>query len=471
LINLEKIFKNKIIQAGSWYTISNFLSKGLVFLTLPIFTRLLSTEDYGLVSLYTAWLSIFTIIIGLGLNESIRRARFEYETRLDEFVSSITFLSILLFCTFLVFIYIFESFFMKITQLSQTLLYLMIFQAFFTYIQNLAMTKFQVNYNYKTVASLNIITALVSTISSIVLIIYIFQGDNYLGKIIGDWVVKFFIGMGIIFIFLKNGKKFIRIEYWKYSLILGVPLVFHGLGLILNVQFDRIIINKYVGASANGIYSFAYQIGMIIQVLFLSIDQAWNPWFFEKFKDGEYKIIKSRANIVRNVFTTLYCAVLMLSPEIVRLFSSSEYWSGLDVVPLIFISYYFMFMYTFEVNVEYGNKKTHLIAAGTLLSAVINIILNLIFVPVYGYIAAAITTIISYYLLFLFHYFITSKLLKMPIYGFRFHLKSTIMVISITLYFYLFKGSFFMRLIGVFLSLFLLYLYEAKNLKINNQKI
>ncbi|MED4206631.1 lipopolysaccharide biosynthesis protein, partial [Neobacillus mesonae] len=261
---------------------------------------------------------------------------------------------------------------------------------------------------------------------------------------------------------LKRGKTLVNFKFWKFGLVFGIPLVFHNLGLIVNTQFDRIAINNYLGSSETGIYSFAYQVGMIVQVLFISIDQAWNPWFLEKYDNGEYSKIRKRAKIMRNIFTVLYTSVLMISPELVKLMADKSYWEGLYLVPWIFMGYYFVFLYALEVNVEYASKRTGMIATGTIISALINIVLNMIFVPIYGYMAAAVTTLISYVVLFIFHYVITSRIIKSKVYGIKFYLQSIIFVLFITGFFLIFQDSFLLRIFGILIAWGLLY-YSLKH--------
>jgi len=456
-INLREIIGNKVVKAGSWYTVTNFFLKGIGFLTIPIFTRLLTTADYGVVSLYAAWLSIFAVFIGLNLNESIRRAKYEYSEVYDEFVSSITFLSLIIFLVYLSFFTLFLDFFISVTRLPKLLFCFMVFQAFFGYIRNTAMTKYRLEYRYKVTSLINISVTVVGVLLSILLVTQVFSDERYIGKIIGGGALTIIVGLFFLVFLLKKGKKLICLEYWKFGLVLGIPLIFHCLGLIVNAQFDRIIINKYLGSSLTGIYSFAYQVGMIVRVFFISIDQAWNPWFFEKFKNQEHDKIKKRARTMRNFFTVLYASVLMVSPELIRIMADESYWEGLYIVPWIFMAHYFIFMYALEVNVEYACKRTELIAAGTIISALINIGLNIIFVPIYGYVAAAVTTVISYYALFLFHYLITSRVLKRTEYGFGFHLQSTVFVLGITTYFLIFQNSLPFRIVGILLFWGMLY--------------
>jgi O-antigen/teichoic acid export membrane protein len=454
---IKKILNNKVIKAGSWYTVTNFFTKGITFLTLPIFTRLLSTSDYGIVNLYTSYLSIFTIIFSLDLVASIQRGKFDFKDDFNGYVSSVLFLGTLsfLFCSSIVLI--FHNYFSKIFELSNLLIFILLLNSFFSFVQNLVFAKFQVEYNYKKVSLITIFSSLIGVFLSIFLITKVFPDEGYLGQIIGKaFPVILFGFILMMYIFLK-GKKLIDLKYWKYSLLISLPLILHGVSGIINSQFDRIIINKYIGSSETGIYSFAYNVGMIIMVLWTSTNQAWVPWFFEKMELKDFSSIKKRAKNFRDFFTIAYIFILFISPEIIKLMSDSSYWEGLYIVPFIFMSYYFNLMYSFEVNIEFYTKKTHLISIGTIFAALVNVILNLIFVPLYGSVAAAITTVISNFALFAFHYLITNKVLKINIFGFKFHFISLIYVILSTLIFIIFKDYLIIRIVILLISFWYLF--------------
>lgn len=456
-MSIKEVFNNRIFKAGTWYTISNFFVKGINFLTIPIFTRILTTDDYGIVSLYNTWVAIFILIIGLSLNESIRRGKYDYENEYDEFVSSITVLSFLIFGVYIIIFILLNNIFIQMTGLSRLLFTLMIVQSFFAYIKELAATKLRFEYKYKKVSLINIVNSVIGVTLSIFLITNTFGETRYLGKIIGTAIPIILLGIIFSIYLIKKGRTFVNLAYWKYAIILSVPLVFHGLSSVVNSQFDRIIISRYIGDSATGIYSFAYNIGIIISVVAISLEQAWLPWFFEKFKDGKYEEIKNRALIYRNAFAFIYIAVLMVSTELVKFMANESYWSGLKVLPWIFMAYYFQFMYALEVNIEYALKKTVLIPIGTILSAVVNIVLNIIFIPRYGYVAAAITTVIAYFLMFLFHFLMTTQVLKQNIYGLKFHMQSLLYLAIATFLFLVFKDILILRVLVMFISAFFLY--------------
>ena len=83
----------KVFKSGIWYTASNFLLRGIGFITTPIFTRLLSKTDYGLFNNYSSWLAILTVIVTLNLESTLISARYDYEEKLDEYILSILTLS------------------------------------------------------------------------------------------------------------------------------------------------------------------------------------------------------------------------------------------------------------------------------------------------------------------------------------------------------------------------------------------
>ncbi|HFD1810740.1 TPA: polysaccharide biosynthesis C-terminal domain-containing protein, partial [Enterococcus faecium] len=102
--------------------------------------------------------------------------------------------------------------------------------------------------------------------------------------------------------------------------------------------------------------------------------------------------------------------VMVGSVDLARIMAPEEYYSGLSLVIPISLGYFFQFLYSLPVNVEFYEKKTTYIALGTVASAIVNIGLNIVFIPKLGVIAAGYTTVVTYFLLFLFHYFMAKKI-------------------------------------------------------------
>ena len=99
--------------------------------------------------------------------------------------------------------------------------------------------------------------------------------------------------------------------------------------------------------------------------------------------------------------------------------ADKKFYGGLDLIPIVVLSYTFVFLYTLYGNFTFYDKKTYLLPVFTGIAALFNIVSNYALIPVYGYKVAAVTTLLSYMLLFVLHYFNTTRLLKRRIIGVR----------------------------------------------------
>ena len=207
----------------------------------------------------------------------------------------------------------------------------------------------------------------------------------------------------------KNGNGSAEVIIIPILILFLLPLFFrrkkgyttgsHGSGGIPPIFFGGF----GGGGTEAGLYSFAYNVGMIFQVITNSMDTAWAPWFFEKMKAKEYPAIR-RAASAYVVFVSIGAmALALISPEVILIAGGSKYSDSRYVTMPIVLSMYYAFLYTLPSSVEYYYKKTKLIALGTMLAAGMNILLNAVFIPAFGYVAAAYTTVACYLLYYLLH--------------------------------------------------------------------
>ncbi|HCF38363.1 MAG TPA: hypothetical protein DER56_04715 [Thermosipho africanus] len=190
-----KFMKNRIVKASMWYTATEFFVKGLAFLTIPIYTRLLTTQDYGLASLYATWVSILTIIVGLNLNTSITKAKYDYKNEYDNYVASIMSFSFIVFCCCLLLFILSRNILESLTGFNTWILLFMLFQAYFTFVKTSLIAKFRVEYNYKKISIISVLINVFGVVLSIFLITSVFKEQSYLGKILGHGVLIVVFGM------------------------------------------------------------------------------------------------------------------------------------------------------------------------------------------------------------------------------------------------------------------------------------
>ncbi|WP_461206458.1 lipopolysaccharide biosynthesis protein [Clostridium sp. DL1XJH146] len=462
-----KLYNNKLVKSGIWYTIGNFFIQGISFLTIGIFTRLLSTSDYGIITLYGTWLSIITVISSLGLESCVSRGKFDYEGEYDDFLSSTLLLATISFGVVFIIVLLFKAqfaaiFFRKsiseITLNDKILVLFLVFQSFFSFVINFCNTKFTTLYKYKKYLTVAITSALLNVILAIIFI-YNLNENKYMGKIGAGVIIAVILGTILYFNTIVKGKIQISKNYWKYALAISIPLIPHSLSSIILAQFDRIMINSN---SARGIYSFAYNIGLILTVIWAGLNKVWVPYFFENMKSKNYNDIKEKYKYYIFLFSMITFMIIFISPEIVKIMSPSSYSDGLSIVPVIIISNFFIFLYSFPSNMEFYEKETKYISIGTFMAGFTNIVLNMVFIPMLGYKIAAWTTLAAYILLFIYHYIIASKISKIKIFDIKYFLYSIIFVTFISLIFYIFRNDWIPRYCFVF-SVFFIIIYKSKD--------
>ncbi len=392
--------EGKVLKAGIWYTIANFFTKGAVFLTMPLFTRIMSIDDIGIYSNITTWADIFLIITTFEFATSLIVARFDYEMELDNYISSILIYGSVV-STFFYFIFLlnfnyFSTFFTIPNYcLHIVMIYMVVAPALQIY-QNMCRYK----YNYKGVIVSSVGVLMVATIFS--LICTYLSENQLMGRVLGFYI-PYIIASIILYIYhMKKGRR-CNVKYLQYALSLSVPMIGHLLaGQLLNAS-DKIIITKYIGADANALYSVAYTCAMVMTVLLASMNNAWAPWSIECMKNNKIDLLKQATKSYAVFFSIIAVFFLLVAPELLYLMGGELYMEAKYVIPPIVAGYVCQFFYTLYVNAEFYLKKQKMIAVGTICAAMLNVILNILLVPRYGYIMAAYTTLFGYFCLVLFH--------------------------------------------------------------------
>ncbi|MCI8517100.1 MAG: oligosaccharide flippase family protein [Hungatella sp.] len=407
--------KNKLMKAGLGYTIGNYLLKGLAFFSIPVFTRLMSTEDYGLFNTFAAYESISFVLIGLALHSCIKNAKYRFAETFDDFLSTCMTLMMMSFVFWLMLLKLFEDVIQVKLRLSGLESHLLVVCSMGNALVTFYTTYQGLEYRYKSFLAASSMNAVLNLVLSVVLMKTVFIDNPYLGRVFGTCIPLVLLSVFVILYFYRKSPPKLSKIYADYALKISIPIIPHGISQVVLSQFDRIMIRTLSGASQAGLYSFAYNIYMIIQVTASSLNNVWEPWFFEKMNGDDHSSIKKYATLYSTFIMWMSSSVLIVSPELIKLLAAKTYWDSIYVVVPIVIAGYFSFLYTIPVAVEYYYEKTKYIALATGSAALINIVLNAAFIPCYGYIAAAYTTLVTYMLYFMFHYILSVKLYKRSI--------------------------------------------------------
>lgn len=452
------------IKAGIWYTIGNIIIKGIPFFTIPIFTRLLTTNDFGIYSIYLSYEEILSVVIGLGISGTVKIAKFEFKNEFEKYISSVLNLIAIVGILFLVISNLSYSFFTLQEWLSRFVVNLIIIQSISVAIYSVVSSKYVIDGDYIKNLLIVFFMTVLNIVISLILCISFLKSSPYLGRIIGTALGAIFIALFVIFKQNRISPMVSKKVYNRFALVLGLPLILHQLSISLLAQSDKIMIQTLVGNREAGIYSIGVIITSVLAVIISSIDSAWTPWFYSKLSEKRYDILIEKNNILVIFFMYLTSGFILISPDIIHVMTEKSYWDSIyTVIPLI-ISIYLNFMYVFSVGIEYFLKKTGFISMVTVTCVFLNIILNYFMIKQFGYIAAAYATCISRFFQFLFHYLMAKYLLGSKVVSTEYLIFSLIGVCIIGYITNIYIYSIFIRwgIIFIITIIILFYFYKLK---------
>lgn len=401
---------NKIVTLN---LISTVILQGITMLTAPVFSRLLGTGNYGVVSIYNTWVSVATMVVGMQTSSVIVAAQNHFpEREQDEYNSSILWLTTIVFAVVSVGMTALATPMASLFKIPVMAFVCILPQAFgsacVSYLNTEMTLKFRADVNCKLSISVAVFTAALS----LLLVLLIPAEINYMGRVLGMSIVYFLFGIGALCYFTRRGKTIYKAEYWKFCIPLSIPMIFHGLSGVVLTQSDKLMLNHFLSDSVVGIYSLAFAFSNIMIVIWNALNSSWVPFYYEYMRENDRKQLQEHSWNYMELFTVITLGFMLLAPDVFRIYADRTYWDGISLLPIFVAGNYFVFLYSFPVNFEFYHKKTKVIASGTVLAAIGNIILNWYFIQQFDIMGAVCATAIAHGLQFLFHYIIARWILK-----------------------------------------------------------
>ena len=385
------------------YLLASFFTQGINFITIPIYTRLLTTSDMGIVTTFTSWYAIIYAIGTLSLTAgSMSIAMVEFENNRNQYQSVCLMLSTISATIFLLFYILFDIKLSKISLFSMPIMLVLCLLLFFNPALDSWYLRERYEYKYKAVLCVSIAVSVLSAavpISCISIARRYHKGNLADIRIIAQYSMVIIIGIFLYIYIMKKGKCIYDKRMIKFALSLSLPLIVHTLAKNILDTSDRLMIANMCGNSAAGIYGTVYSISMIALILWSAINNAVVPVVFEKLKEKEYKYVENLTIKILILFSMGSVLVTLIAPEILFILTTPEYYSAVHMIPAIATGIYFTAVYGIYGNMLLFAKKSLQIMFATSGAAIINIILNYFFIRQYGYMAAAYTTFISFAML------------------------------------------------------------------------
>lgn len=434
VLNIKNKWKNMSLAAKCSIAliIVKFFERGLSLVTGPIFTRIMPIEEYGIISTFTSWQSVLMIITTLNMSQGVfNNGMLDFKEDRDSFCFSILMLANLCTIVWLLLFLIFNKTLINFIDMPFMLLILMLLYFFFVPAYNYWIARQRYEFKYKFSSILMISISIISTILSIIIVLFVPNNLKAIVKISITEGVMILIGIIMyINIIIKSNHK-LKIKYWKYALKYNLPLIPHYLSMYILASSDRIMISKMIGTSETAIYNVSYTVASILLIFWNSMEASYAPWVYQKMENEDYKSIRKRGNQIILIFAVLMFLSTLFAPEIIKILAPKIYYNGIYIIPSVAGGVFFTALYSLYIRMELYLKKTKQIMIASSIGAILNLILNYIFIPKYGMYAAGYTTLVCYIILALTHYLILKRLNYDKIYdNKRFLILSLIVVAS-----------------------------------------
>ncbi|MDD5884128.1 MAG: oligosaccharide flippase family protein [Firmicutes bacterium] len=377
------------------FTICSILQRCLSFITLPLFTRLLTPTQYGQFTIYSSWTGILSLLLTLNLAYgSFSTAMVKYEDRRDEYISSIQGICLVLTALFLMIYLPLRKYFNALFELPTFLVLVMVLEVLGTTSIQLWSGKKRFEFKYKSVVAQVLAASLLSPILAYILVCS--TEEKGYARILGYSAVTILIGGFLFSLNLIRGKKLYCREFWKYAFGFNIPLLAYYLSQTIFNQSDRIMISHISGTDKAAMYGVAYNLAMMLTFVLNAINTSYVPWFYGKIKEHKQKENQVISLLLAGMMALLLLAVIWYAPEIILIMAGNQYQEAIWAVAPVSMSLLLLFYAQLFINVAFYYEEKKALVGASIGAALVNIVLNALLIPVYGFVAAGYTTLLSY---------------------------------------------------------------------------
>lgn len=412
---LKRLTKGSLI-----YGLGDLFQRIIGFLLIPVYTRFLTTSDYGIVGVTNAVASIFGIFLGMGLRGSITRHYYDYADNPEdvrEYLSTV-FLFFLLASFLVVGILtifgkpLFDSIFSEIP--FHPYIRLALWTSAFSASSSILLGLYRAREQTVRYVTIRVAQFLLSLGLIVYFVVALHQGA--LGKIKGGFYAGLMFFILFLVLTMRESKFSVSVSKLANALSFGLPLVPHLLAGWVLQSADRFLLERLTSLSEVGLYSFAYQLGMGMSMVVLAINYAWAPIFYDiaDSKEDAKQTFGRIFTIYMILISFLGLLGVLFAREVVLVMAATSYHAAIIAVPPVIAGYIFQGMYFMTVASIFYRKKTTVIPFFTGLAALVNIGLNIIWIPKYGMMGAAYATLIAFAVLFVLVHVYAQFLYKIP---------------------------------------------------------
>lgn len=277
----------RLLQTASVYGFSNVINASVPFLLIPFLTRFLSPSDYGIVSMFSTAIGLFSVFVGINADGAVSSKFFkqdEHDRKMFLFTGVVITIASAAFVMAITFPL--RDYLSHILHIPEGWIPTIVTVCLVATINRLVLVNWQMRGLVQHYAVFQIGQAVIY-IALTILLLYLQMG--WRGRIIGQLLSGLvFSAIGLIILYRRRWiSTSLRRRTFHEMVAFGLPLVPHSLGGIILSMTDRVLLTGMTGIENTGLYTAGYQVGMVLSILSASFNQAYAPWLFKKLASGD----------------------------------------------------------------------------------------------------------------------------------------------------------------------------------------
>lgn len=370
-------------------------SKFVPLASIFIYSRFMTVQDYGVINLFMSYIWIFAIVMSLNLHTGIGRYIYSVDAEFGSFLGTSLLALGAIYLAAIIVVLFYIDHFSRLLGLPRQLVFLLLFVVGGQIAESL-FTQVAIFHQHSSILLKVVsIKASATFILSIGLLI-ILNSEKYLAIVYADASASFLIFVYVLGSFRGTVRWTFKVNHFRYLLNYSLPLIPYMLSLTLLSQFDRVLIDRYFGKEATGLYSLPYNFGMLLLMVVTAVLNTFNPAFFDALNKKDYaRVIKDSENIF--ALAAMVTGILVLfGQDLAALLLPGKYADAFDLIPIVAIGGLCSVIFQIWVRVIAYVNRTMLISLIAIVATATNVSLNYWLLPISGYKIAAITTVFAY---------------------------------------------------------------------------
>ena len=413
------LIKN-LMKSTSVYAGGSLINQAIPFILLPILTRFLTPEDYGILAIFIAIFGVMQIFISMGTIDAVVRAYFDIGKKgpdFSKYVFNGFLINFAVFIAVLFLWYLGKPYFTKIIPIPFTYQLLIPLLSLCVVVYSVPCKLWVFKKEPLPYIIFNFTNMLLEAGLAVFLIV--FMNFNWQGRVFGILVSKLVFALIGVRVLLKH--QFCQVSfntaYIKNILSYGSPIVLHSLGFVIIAAIDRFFLNKFIGLSATGIYSVSYSVCSLIGFVTGAFNAAWAPIFYEKLGTlsvgGKLKLVK---------FTYIYFILVLIGtalfvafvPMVLSILVGRKFLGAGLFIFWLALGFCFHSMYTLIVSYIFYEKKTYVLSGIAIFTIILSFLGNYVLIRINGAIGVAQATCLVFLSRFLLVWYFGNKVYPMP---------------------------------------------------------